>query len=147
MPFEFDIVYTKGKDKIADALSRHAIQELSLSSVTSDFDWQQAFLQDPEFEDVYRADKKFAAQGFRRRHNLLYRNQCLCVPKGMQDNLLESYRGEPTGDQNPELEEKTILLVYSEIGYGGAPKVLRNLSKTKTIVKIRRRQVTTLTGT
>mmetsp|Transcript_31286 Transcript_31286/g.120751 ORF Transcript_31286/g.120751 Transcript_31286/m.120751 type:complete len:87 (-) Transcript_31286:72-332(-) len=42
LSFLFTIEYTKGKESIADALRRHAIQQLTVSSVISNLQWQQA---------------------------------------------------------------------------------------------------------
>jgi len=43
LPFSFTIEYKKGKENIADALSRHTLQQLGLSSIATNHDWQQAY--------------------------------------------------------------------------------------------------------
>mmetsp|Transcript_14408 Transcript_14408/g.58372 ORF Transcript_14408/g.58372 Transcript_14408/m.58372 type:complete len:195 (-) Transcript_14408:673-1257(-) len=97
LPFSFTIDYKKGKENIADALSRHTLQQLGLSSIATNHDWQQAYLRDPEFAAIYKEPEKYAGQGFRRRDDLLYRYYCICVPENLRNDLLRSYHDEPTG--------------------------------------------------
>eukprot|EP00189_Rhodosorus_marinus_P012468 CAMPEP_0184739744 /NCGR_PEP_ID=MMETSP0315-20130426/2693_1 /TAXON_ID=101924 /ORGANISM="Rhodosorus marinus, Strain UTEX LB 2760" /LENGTH=56 /DNA_ID=CAMNT_0027208889 /DNA_START=177 /DNA_END=344 /DNA_ORIENTATION=+ len=40
---------------IADALSRHAVQQMVESTITTDVDWSQAYVEDPEFAEVYQS--------------------------------------------------------------------------------------------
>ncbi|KAJ8906783.1 hypothetical protein NDN08_003269 [Rhodosorus marinus] len=94
MPFQVSIEYRKGSDNIADALSRHAIQQLAVSSITTDVDWPQACLRDPEFAAIYQRPAEYAEQGFVKRNNVLYRRHRICVPESMVDKLLRTYRDE-----------------------------------------------------
>mmetsp|Transcript_13106 Transcript_13106/g.52198 ORF Transcript_13106/g.52198 Transcript_13106/m.52198 type:complete len:83 (-) Transcript_13106:847-1095(-) len=66
MPFQITIEYKKSKENIADALSRHAIQQLASSSLTDNQEWLPASLQDPEWSKIFQRPERVQEPGVQR---------------------------------------------------------------------------------
>jgi len=95
MPFQFTVEYKKGKEHVADALSRHAIQHSKAVSVVPNPEWGKRTYRTRARQLPNKA-YGYQQQSFNRRKDTLYLHNRVCIPKTMVPDLLPSYHEEPT---------------------------------------------------